>query len=297
MRFLKPIEPDDTDILPTRRRIEAIMRIAKSFPIGARIRYHPEFDTASLLDTLVLGYVFDDYFVFTANQFGFSGSESIPTIDITEYSRADAAINLLSLNRIDSFQLLIPSSAGEERKLDCNSRASLGRNGPFAKGSPLTLITLGGAENLRMNVVVHKRMLLPNGPHQGMQVAVLDVLLESLEGHEPRAQPRVETRMPATVCRDGSDKVLPAFILDVSEFYMRLMLDHSESGWPPLSAKHFVLISLKPWPDRPVLKLHCHFVREAGGERVFEIVQVLKQDKFIPFEMLDAIELKIALMS
>lgn len=295
MRFLKPVEPEAKPAKPTRRGIEMIQRLVDSFPLGARIRYHPEFDTESLLDGLVLGYGFDNQFIFMPQQLDFAGTESVPSIELTEPSLPRGRA---SLTRVDNFQILIPSDTGEERKLDYDRRVALGRNGPFTKGSQLSVITLGnGSENLRINCEVQRRIVLQSGPHRGLQVAVLNMQLGTVEAYEPRAQSRVETRTPATVCRDGSDKILPAFVLDVSEFFLRLALDPPEREWPSLSEKNFVLIALKPWSDKPILKLKCGFVREAGSERVFEIRQVLRQGKYVDFQTLDALELKIALMS
>lgn len=299
MRFLKPVKTEPVAaVMPAklcRQSIANVRRIIDSVPLGARIRHHAEFDENSVLDGLVLGYGFDGNFVFLKNQVSFTDSEASPEIQLTTSEQRGGGIAYRS---IESFQLLIPSDTGEERKLDYDSRASIGRNGPFSKGAYLTVISLGnGAENLRMACTVEKRMVLETGPHRGLQVAVLNVQLGTIENYEPRAQSRVETRTPVTICYDGSDTVMPAFILDVSEFFLRVALDPEDREWPKLADKSFALIALKPWPNKPMLKLKCHFIRDAGGERVFEIDQQFKQGKYITFEMLDAIELKIALMT
>lgn len=299
MRFLKPVKTEPVAaVMPAklcRQSIANVHRIIDSVPLGARIRHHAEFDENSVLDGLVLGYGFDGNFIFLKNQVSFTDSESSPEIQLRTSGQCDGGVAYRS---IESFQLLIPSDTGEERKLDYDSRASIGRNGPFSKGAYLTVISLGnGAENLRMACTVEKRMVLEEGPHRGLQVAVLNVQLGTIENYEPRAQSRVETRTPVTICYDGSDTVMPAFILDVSEFFLRVALDSEDRKWPKLADKSFALIALKPWPNKPMLKLKCHFIRDAGGERVFEIDQQLKQGKYIAFEMLDAIELKIALMT
>lgn len=297
MRFLKPVKTEPAAVEPSaklcRQNVKCVRRIIESLPLGARIRHHAEFDENSVLDGLVLGYGFDGHLVFLKNQLAFIDSDVTPEIHINTADQGGT----IDFRSIESFQLLIPSDTGEERKLDYDRRASIGRNGPFSKGAYLTLISLGnGVENLRMACTVDKRMVLETGPHRGLQVALLNVQLATIESYEPRAQSRVETRTPVTICYEGSDTVLPAFIVDVSEFFLRVALDPEDRKWPALADKNLVHIALKPWPNKPMLKLKCHFIRDAGGERVFEIDQQLKQGKYIAFEMLDAIELKIALM-
>lgn len=299
VRFLKPVKTEPaTPVVSAkqcRQSIAAVRRVIESLPLGARIRHHAEFDENSVLEGLVLGHGFDGHFVFLKNQVVFTDAEAAAEIQVNTSGQPGTGVSYRS---IESFQLLIPSDTGEERKLDYDSRASIGRNGPFSKGAYLTVISLGnGAENLRMACTVEKRMVLEEGPHRGLQVAVLNVQLDTIESYEPRAQPRVETRTPVTICYDDSDTVMPAFILDVSEFFLRVALDPEDRKWPVLPDKSFASIALKPWPNKPMLKLKCHFIRDAGGERVFEIDQQLKQGKYVAFEMLDAIELKIALMT
>lgn len=298
MRFLKPSAPAKPVVAVSRRsNLGVIQRLLASFPLGARIRYHPEFDEASMLDSVLLGYGFDDQYVFVPQHLSIqSGDEGVsPSLKISNSLLPNGQI---IFNTLESFHLIVPSDTGEERKLDYDRRAALGRTGQFSKGSRLSVITLGnGAENLRVLCEVLRREVLSCGPHRGLQVAVLSVQVSSVETYEPRAQSRIETRTPATVSLDGSDTVAPAFVLDVSEFFLRLSLDPPERTWPSLTAKSKVFIALKPWTNKPPLKLQCQYTREAGSERVFEISHVLKMGKYVNFTQLDGIELKIALMS
>ncbi len=87
----------------------------------------------------------------------------------------------------------------------------------------------------QLQTQVFKREQLKSGLHAGHEVALLEVELETVETFDPRGQVRVETSVPATISRNGTDEVMPATILDISEAFLRIQLEPSESLWPLFS--------------------------------------------------------------
>ena len=147
----------------------------------------------------------------------------------------------LSLPRINSFQLLVLSDLGEDRKLDYDTRASLGRHGPFAKFTRLAVIAFSGNhDNIRVTCEVQRRQLLKHGPFKGHEVAMLEVELGTIEAYEPRTHSRIECQAKAAVYRDSDASPLAAKVVDVSEYFLRLVLESADAEWPYMSEKKAV---------------------------------------------------------
>ncbi|NIB41231.1 PilZ domain-containing protein [Pseudomaricurvus alkylphenolicus] len=274
------------------KHLRQVFRLLSAAKIGSRIRYHQEYEESTILESLVVGYRINKTFIFRQNDVVFDDDEHSPRLIVnTGKGQEDITV-------VEDLQLVVPGGIGEERKLDYDSRANLGRRGPFAPHSHLMVMSHSyNSEHLKFEAVVTRNQKLIEGVHSGLAVALLEVMLGTLDTHEPRRHSRVETSLVVTVCKNGKETVTTAYLLDFSEEAMRLALDTEGEEWPEFGKKDFLLVGLKTAPDKPLVKLRCECVATRGVDRVFRMTHILRHGKSAPFEMLDALEIKIDLMN
>jgi hypothetical protein len=286
-------DAEQGDKSPSRRQqMQALQRMVNAVKIGSRIRYHQEYEEASVLESLVIGYRINNISLYRQSDIQFEDDDGITRVLLqTEIGQERFA-------RIESMQLIVPGAIGEERKLDYDSRVTLGRRGQFAPKSKLVLMSTNfNTEHLKLDAVVERNLKLTDGVHTGLQVAYLDVLMGTLSKHEPRQFTRVAVSLPVTVCKNGTEQVLPATLLDFSEKSVRLALDPAKDHWPEFGKKDFALIGLKSSLEKPMVKLQAQCIEVRGQERIFEMTHIKRQGRASSIEMIDVLEIKIDLMN
>lgn len=289
-------EPDLADdvlaapSIPSKHKLMAMQRALESLHIGSRVLLIPEFRPDLKLDNIVIGLCIDDIFVFSPEDLQFDALEQ-------SYVIRDGIHGDRVLSRIESCALVVPMDSGAEGKLDYDSRAALGDGGLYRRHSWLSVASNNAsAGNVQLEAEIVRRTQLKSGMHAGHKVALLELALGTLAEYDPRAQARIDTKLPATLCRNGTDTIIPAVILDVSEQFLRVRLDPSDHQWPRFSERHHALITLKPTTGASVLKLKCRQAHIRGDARVFEIKAKIDGAIEHPFTGIDAMELKIQLM-
>ncbi|NHN35878.1 hypothetical protein G8764_01050 [Pseudomaricurvus alcaniphilus] len=285
--------PKSEAAFPARQRLLQLQRFVRAIRIGSRIRYHQEYEEGSSLETLVVGYQVNGHRVFRPGDIRFEADDLGIRVVICEGGQVH------DITRIESFALIVPDTSGEERQLDYDSRAQLSRLGPLGPRSRLVLMSSGFAsdvEHLKCEAEVYRRSQLQEGVHARLHVVLLTVALGSLEEHEPRKSSRLSTDLCVTVCKNGTDQVMTAWLRDFSEESIRLELEHEADSWPSFGKKDYLLVGLKAAVDKPLRKLRCECVEERGGARIFKVTHISSQGQPIPYQKLDALELKIDLM-
>jgi hypothetical protein len=285
---------DDDQSRPTRRKIEYLRRMFEAMGIGRRIVYLPEYTESKLrLETVVIGYKINDEFVFLARDLEFI--EEGPNIRIAVHTRSGRE----HISRIEQIAILVPGdSTATDRQLDANARATLGGRGSLGRNTGLTLISTGVKEgNLKVEVQVQRHILLDEGVHKGMHVAVLDVLLGTLDDHEPRKKIRVPCSLPAIVTREGRVETWPCTILDYSETAIRAVLVDPNGRWPRFDRGRLANLRFQPNPEKPAVSLRCSCIKSRGTEAVFRMDYIVRGEVVLPFEIVDAMEIKIDLIN
>ncbi|MGH1371510.1 MAG: hypothetical protein ACRBBW_05715 [Cellvibrionaceae bacterium] len=289
---VKPAVSSAQATVPARQQLKLIARLIKAVKIGTRIRYHMEYEDSTVMESLVIGYQINGVKVYRHNDVQVLVGEDKIGVAI------DTPDGVEEFSRVESFDLIVPGAVGEEKKLDYDSRASLSRRGPFAPHARLSVMSYCyNTEHLKFEAEVLRNLKLTEGVHTGLQVALLSVSMGTIGNHEPRKFSRVETRLCVTVSKNGTETVMTAELQDFSEETLRLELEQESDVWPKFGKKDFLLVGLKPSMDKPLLKLRCECVGERGEGRVFKMTHIMRHGKAEPFEMLDALEIKIDLMN
>lgn len=269
-------------------RLKMLQGLLESFAIGTRIAYYPDFENNLQLEGLIIGVSIDDELIFRQDAFEFSaGPTAKPSNEFSD---------LIDLKYARRICFLVPTDQQAVLRLDHDKRAKLGKGHLFRKGNQLTLVSFNThSQNRQVQTQVFKREKLKSGLHAGHEVALLEVSLETVETFDPRGQVRVETNLPATISRNGTDEVIPATILDISEAFLRIELEPTETPWPQFSGRHYAIISLKPDDNTQMMRLKCHLSLERGSSRIFEINAVIRNGVEHPYSTVDGMQLKIAL--
>lgn len=283
MKFFKS-KDEQSSRRALKQPVEVIQDVISSFGIGSRACYFVDHNEASRLETLIIGYFVNDGAVFKSRDLSISDGQLWLTVDQEK--------SLIS--PCDHFGLVVPSNIGEERKLDYQTRASLGRRGPFGVGKALTLISLSpNRENFKLKATVQRNLVVKEGVHCGHTVAVLDVSLASVEAFESRAETRLEINIAATVALPGKEKAYAAYVLDISERALRLVLDPPDTPASLLKIKSEVVVTMTLSPEKPPIILKGEVLQQRRREYIIEIQKIRRRNEFVDFEILDAMELKI----
>jgi len=285
---VKPARPNPKP--NSANKLKTLQGLLESFSIGTRIGYYPDFENKLQLEGLIIGVCIDDEYIYRQDAFQFSLAPTAKPNN--EFS------GLIDLKYARRICLLVPTDQQAVLRLDHDKRAKLGKGNLFRKGNQLTLVSFNThSQNRQVQTQVFKREVLKSGLHAGHEVALLEVALETVETFDPRGQVRVETNLPATISRNGTDEVIPATILDISEAFLRIELEPSETPWPQFSNRQYAIISLKPDEHTPMMRLKCSLSLERGSSRVFEINSVIRNGVETPYSTVDGMQLKIALHS
>jgi len=285
---VKPARPNPRPNSAT--MIKTLQGLLESFAIGTRIGYYPDFENKLQLEGLIVGVCIDDEHIFRQDAFQFTQAPTAKPNN--EFSSP------IDLRYARSICLLVPTDQQAVLRLDHDKRAKLGKGHLFRKGNQLTLVSFNTRnQNRQVQTQVFKREKLKSGLHAGHEVALLEVSLGTVETFDPRGQVRVETNLAATISRNGTDEVIPATILDISEAFLRIQLEPTETPWPQFSNRHYAIISLKPDDNAPMMRLKCNLSLERGNSRIFEINAVIRNGVEHPYSAVDGMQLKIALCS
>ena len=278
-----------TDRPLARRNPDRVKQIVASFGIGGRVRYYVDHDENARLESLVIGYGINNHFVFHRNDLHWDQIDA-GILSITEDGCDE------HIHHIEHFALLVPSDMGEERKLDYQTRVSLGRRGPFAVGKTITLTSLNPSrENLKLSAEVQRNLVLKDGMHAGHTAAVLGVDFTSIETFESRVHTRVEINVAATVQVEGKERSYAAYVLDISEKALRLVLDPPDTPSTALKPRAVLIVKMAIAPDRVPIMLKGTVFQQRQRQHIIRIEKIRRQGEFADFELIDALELKILL--
>ena len=114
--------------------------------------------------------------------------------------------------------------------------------------------------------------------------------LAALPGHVPCS-------LPAMVTREGRVETWPCTILDYSETAIRAVLVDPNGRWPRFDRGRLANLRFQPNPDKPPVSLRCSCIKSRGTEAVFRMDYIVRGETVLPFEIIDAMEIKIDLIN
>jgi hypothetical protein len=290
--FTKKKSAEVSKPVPVLYRTEILKGLMECFRIGSRIRFHREYEDTIIMESLVIGYCIEGQLIFQPKQILINDIDGETSITIQTKTATE------TYTRLSDFYLLLPADIDLESQLDTDSRAILGKRGPFIKGNFLKLMSFQpGNDNLSCEAIVNSSMKMTSGLHAGRSITQLEICIGTIDVFEPRCEARVNTLLPIKISSEESGEIIEAQMLDFSEAAIRIGLSNMNDKWPTYGKKNNPIISFTV-PGTPApMTLECKCTDVRGMERIFEIEKVKRQGQFLPFTDIDALELKINLLN
>lgn len=289
-------EPEDILEMPAtlmrKPRPEELRQIVEYFPIGKKIRYSPEYKKEIILDTLVVAYCIDGEFIYSWDAIEFD-DQGTPTTFLVgpKAQRIDVA-------RVGEFQLLVPDTSDQEKTLDYQRRAMIGRNRQFHKGNAIALISNAGVLGVStLETEVDKHFVLKDGPYAQSAMVLLTPRLDTLTVTDQRGTHRARIDVPVTMTIQERLRG-PGVIVDISDVALRIRVREGHV-MPPMGRGDDVTLDIDfgGETEERLVRIKAAVIRRSGEACVVRIVAHFKERRFVPLGPLDLLELKAGLIN
>lgn len=260
------------------------------FPIGGSVRFYPEFQKDIVLQSIVIGYVINDYIVYSHNdiQSQFEGARH--TVRLNDDGK------IVALKGIESFCFLLPHIEGIDSRLDYDRRAALGPGGPFRTGNAITLLSSfvdRGAP--QVDSTVRRRTTLKDQYYANQEVVILDVIPETFTIIDRREHYRLVTRVPVTLRFADQEESHHCTLLDFSDQHVKLRFDGEDTAMLVTPDKNVVItIGLGNQPKTFILS--GTVFRKHGDGCVIALDGILRGSHFVDIDTFDVLDIKANLL-
>lgn len=272
--------------------LSKLIELIRYFPLGEKLRYYPEYQKESALETIILGYGINDLFIFSP--LGIRHQQDDDQISLHVLNDGEDR----PVKKVEKFSLLIPFNREDDTKRDYQRRAELGPRGPFRRHNVITLLACSrGGILSHLDTVVRRTVPLKEGIYAGHEVVMLDVMPESLTLSDQRQHYRLKTNLPVTLSlREGG--TYPCTLLDFSEESVQLQFDrlHDEldnlSEWRRLTLRLDVANS----GQTKMFALDGTMYRKTGDRLVIKLQGIYKGGNLVNLGLVDILDIKASLL-
>ena len=273
-----------------------VAEIVEYFPVGSRLSYYPEFRKATRLDTLILGFGFDQRLVFSSREIQIEADGCGPEIAICGEAGREC------LPGVDSLQILIPFSHRSEvdyPKASSGEQARFTEKvvNDFQRGNTITLFNKGANGKVpHLDTTVARVVVLEGGYFANRKAVMLEPDVESFQLLDQRLYHRVYAQIPASLSvAPEADEEL-CVIEDFSEKFVRVGLGMGLPQRERFREGERLFLRVKVGPGANSL-VHRTVVHRVGEDHlVLSLAAVLKDKRFQPMSLIDEFEFKSALL-
>ncbi|MDR1934609.1 MAG: PilZ domain-containing protein [Candidatus Accumulibacter sp.] len=271
--------------------LDRIRALIEFFPIGKKLRYYPEFNQDIVLDTLIVAYCANGFFLYSMESIE-RDRDGLPAV-----LRANEGKIRLPAAKLSAFQLLVPDTSDLEMKLDYMRRAQLSRSGQFSAGNSISLISNAGVKGVStVDTEVARQIVLRDGPYAHRNMVLLTPDLATLSVSDQRRKPRTRINVPVTVFFPVENHNGWCTLVDVSDAEVRLRLDEHGPA-PVLREGDALIIDIRLGEAERCYSVNGLVVRCSAGTCVLELDGQFLEGRFVPFSPLDLLELKAGLLN
>jgi hypothetical protein len=268
-----------------------IRTLVEFFPIGKKLRYYPEFHQNIVLDTLVVAYCVNDYFIYSMESIE-TDRDGLPVL-----FRANEDRVRLPAAALRTFRLLVPDTSPQERKLDYLRRAQIGRNGQFSAGNNISLISNAGVKGVStVDTEVARQIILRDGPYANMNMILLTPDIASLSVADQRKKPRTRTSVPVTLTIPVEDYIGEGTIVDISDAQMRVLLNERGIA-PAFHEGDAMILDIRLGETERRYSVKGSVLRYSAETCVIGLDGQICEGRLVPFTPLDLLELKAGLLN
>ena len=265
--------------------------LAEYFPIGKKVRYFPEYQREIVFDTIIIGYRVNNHFIYSRDEV-LLDREGFPTgFQIDEKQ-------VLPLEKMERFQLLVPDTTDLEMTLDYITRAELGRAGQFRQGNAITLVIENDERGMPMvDTRVDRRQIMTAGPYADSSTVLVTPDFDSLVIADKRRRQRVETAIRADLYPAAATLPFACLLVDFSERTLRLTVIDAGQTMPPMASKEAVVVEFDLGEPTTTCRLQGKVFRHAADFCVIQIEHLYKSGGFEKIKMMDIAEIKTGLLN
>lgn len=264
---------------------------AAHFRIGQKILYFPEYHQKSVLNTIILAYRVNQDYLYSNDSVRFRSDGSIQGFRIS-------AKEMLPVEEIRHFQVLLPDTSELERKLDYFTRAELGPAGHLRQGNVITLVN-DTTERCVPTVdgVIQRKQVLDEGPFEGSATILVTPDLGSLKFNDKRRHQRINAEIWADLFHAPGSPPFSCLLKDFSETALRLCTSNSSASMPLLEAGKMAAVEFDFGGVETTYRLRGRVIRRDDTTCVLQIEQILKDGEFDRIKLMDAVEIKTRLLN
>lgn len=273
-------------------RIEELKQVLEFFPIGKKIRYSPEYKREVILDTLIVAYCVDGEYIYAWDAIELDG-DGTPLAFLVGPAR-----QRIEANRVSEFLVLVPDTSDQEKTLDYQRRAMIGRNRQFHKGNSIALISNAGARGVAsLETEVNNRFVLKDGPYAGLTMVLLTPQLDTLSVTDQRGAHRARIEVPVVMTIQERLRG-PGIIVDISDVALRIRVREGHT-MPPMGRGDDVTLDIDfgTEEEERLFRIKAEVIRRSPESCVVRIVAQFKDRRFSPLGPLDLLELKSGLIN
>lgn len=261
--------------------------LVEHFPVGRKLRYYPEFHRNVALDSILIAYRVNGHFIYS--QDGVRRDAQGHPLEF----RADDG-KRIAADQVGQFQLLLPDTSELAMKLDCMTRAELGRDGQFRVGNTITLYVDNQSRGVpTVDTQVNSRQTLREGPYSGNNTVLVTPIPDSFAVADKRRRQRIATARPARIAIGHQEVFLDCVLADFSEATLRL--DALPSEPEALAPNTNVMVEIDTGQNTHSLR--GSVIQHANNSCIVKLEQIFKYGRFDKLSMMDSIEIKTELLS
>lgn len=269
-----------------------IRNLVELFPIGKKQRYYPEYKTDIVLDTVIIAYCVNGYFLYSSSAIEMDGEGNPVSFRIGQDGER------LPVAHVHSFQMVVPDTSELEKKLDYERRAVLGRVRQFARGNSITMIsTVPGRGVATVDTEIVKLVAQKDGPYAPATLVLLSPDLDTLVLTDQRAKARAKISVPLVLTTEDGPLSGLCKIVDISDDAIRMHISNDDARVPAMEIGDEVVMTINMLKAEQQFHIKGTVIRSYPGVRVIRLDALLKDRKFVRFSPLDHLELKAGLIN
>jgi len=261
------------------------------FRIGQKILYFPEYHRKSVLNTILLAFRVNDAYIYSNDALRFRADGSLQGFRVSPRE-------VLSVEELRRFQILLPDTSELERKLDYFTRAELGPAGHLRQGNIITLVNDSTERCVpTIDAVIQRKQVMDDGPFEGSATILVTPDFTSLKLNDKRRHQRINADIWADLFYAPASPPFPCLLKDFSETSLRLGTSETSGSMPQLEPGKLAAVEFDFGGVETTYRLRGRVIRWDSTTCVLQIEQILKDGEFDRIKLMDAVEIKTRLLN
>lgn len=294
-RWISGGEEEEETPKAKRVAMERVEEFVRFFPIGTRLRYTPEFQVSTKIESLVLGYRINGLMVFEAHALRFNLQQGALSLSLRT-ERGDEKIT-----SVEEFCFILPHQFRSEvdfgsgfGETDTSKEKKVN---DFRRGASIRLMNKGFDGKVpSVETVVMQTIGITQGIYSNLRVVMLAPDPDSFLLMDQRIFHRIYTHIPATVAVDVNGPRYKCILLDFSERYIRLNMDDSQQFAASLREGSKLFVVIEGEPGSQAILLGGQVYRKRQFNCILALTHILKDKRLQRIDPIDELELKTRLL-